>query len=269
MATIPIAAYAIASTVPLRELVTLFDGKAAVTKASKTALVASYSGNGWAVLHDFGAVVFFGVDEAEQKRVIAAMQRFDEGGPAGGTPRAPVAESFRVEVRADVARPNASFDGAVVRELSAPIVEIVAFVIGQSVAMEYYEEDVDGLVDKLHTVAVQLEQMGHFRGRVRDLLRLVGLGMTLRNRVVRTLSLLDSPALTWDVEELDRLHRDLKQSFSIEDRYRALDHKLHMIDDNLELLVDLAQQKRSLFLEILVVVLIAIEVVLFVAQMKH
>lgn len=117
-------------------------------------------------------------------------------------------------------------------------------------------------------MAVQLEQMGHFRGRVRDLLRLVGLGMTLRNRVVRTLSLLDSPALTWDVEELDRLHRDLKQSFSIEDRYRALDHKLHMIDDNLELLVDLAQQKRSLFLEILVVVLIAIEVVLFVAQIE-
>ncbi len=86
--------------------------------------------------------------------------------------------------------------------------------------------------------------------------------MAMRTRVVHTLALLDAPALTWDSETLDRLYRALRASFEIEDRYRALDHKLGMIQDNLELLVDLSRRARSFALEVLVVVLIATELVL-------
>jgi uncharacterized Rmd1/YagE family protein len=95
----------------------------------------------------------------------------------------------------------------------------------------------------------------------------VGLGMSTRNQVVYTLSLLDAPDLTWENERLDRLYRGLRATFEIEDRYRALDHKLTMLQDNLELLVDLAQHRRTFLLEVGVIGLIALEVLLFVWQL--
>ena len=217
MPAIPIQAYAIASTVPLKELAFLFDGKAVFTRAAKTVLVARYE-EGWAVVHDFGAVVFFGVTETERDRVVAAIKKFDEA----ERPRASaaVAESFRVDVRPDVLRATVTFDSIVVRELSQPVVELVAFIIGQSVAMEYYEDDVDAILDHLDVIAAGLAEHGRFRGSVKELLRFVGRGMGLRNHVIHTLALLDSPALTWDDEMLDRLYRELRLSFAIEGAFR-------------------------------------------------
>jgi uncharacterized Rmd1/YagE family protein len=145
----------------------------------------------------------------------------------------------------------------------------VAFVIGQSVAMEYYEEDVDAILVRLQRVAGGLQERGRFRVGSKELLKLVGRGMSMRNRVVHTLALLDSPEQAWNDELLDRLYRELRMSFGIEDRYRALDHKLQMIGDNLELFVDLTQHRRSMAIEWLIVSLIAIEVILFIATMKH
>jgi required for meiotic nuclear division protein 1 len=268
--SIPVRAYAIASTVPLKELAFLFDGKAELTRASKTVLVARYlEGDAWAVVHDFGAVVFFGVLDVERERVVAAMRKFDVTDTGGEAPRAPLAESFRVEIKPDVARPVVGFDSIVVRELTASVREVVAFVIGQSVAMEYYEEDVDAILVRLQRVAGGLQERGRFHIGSKELLKLVGRGMSMRNRVVHTLALLDSPEQAWNDELLDRLYRELRASFGIEDRYRALDHKLQMIGDNLELFVELTQHRRSMAIEWLIVGLIAIEVVLFIATMKH
>lgn len=265
-AKIAIEACAIAATVPLKELAPIFDGRAVFTRPAKTVLVVQYPDDGWTVVHDFGAAVFFGVPDEERTRVLDAMKRYD--GEAAGTRRSLVRESFAVEVRPDATRANVRFDAVVVRELTQPVVELVAFVIGQSVAMEYYEDDVDRILGRLASIAAGLEAKGRFQGNVRELLRFVGRGMSLRNRVIHTLALLDSPALAWEDEVLDRMYRELRQSFAIEDRYRALDHKLQMIGQNLELVVDLTQTRRSMLLEILVVVLIFIETVLFVLQMK-
>src|SRR5262249_23598492 len=106
---------------------------------------------------------------------------------------------------------------------------------------------------------------GRFRARSRELLSFVGRGMVTRTQVIHTLALLDAPAATWDDETLDRLHRELRVSFAIEDRYRGLDHKLRMLQDNLELLLDLTRHTRSIVLELAVIVLIATELVLAVA----
>ena len=155
--------------------------------------------------------------------------------------------------------PVVKFDRVVLPALDVRSAELVALVMGQSVGMEYYEDTVDGLVIQLERAAHGLADAGKLTDTNRGLLRLIGRGMATRTQVVHTLSLLDAPALAWDDETLDRLYRDLRMSFAIEDRYQTLDQKLHMIQDNLELMVDLAQHKRSVWLEVAVIVLIAVE----------
>jgi uncharacterized Rmd1/YagE family protein len=91
--------------------------------------------------------------------------------------------------------------------------------------------------------------------------------MTTRTHVVYTLALLDAPGIVWDSEALDRVYRDLRIAFSIEDRYRGLEQKLTILRDNLELLVDLTRDRRSTVLEVSVIVLIVVEIGLATVQL--
>jgi len=254
--TVAIEALAIASTVPIRQMAGYFPAEVERIKVSKTTLVLRYPDATWAVAHDFGVMVFFGVAEAARNQVMNRL--VSECEPDN---RPPVSESFLVELRPG--QPKAvQFDRVVLPELDARSVELVALAVGQSVGMEYYEDNVDGLVSQLERAARRLAEAGRLSDNSRELLRFIGRGMATRTQVVHTLALLDAPALAWDDETLDRLYRDLRISFAIEDRYRALDQKLKMIQDNLELMVDLAQHRRSVALEVAVIALIAFEIVL-------
>lgn len=260
-ATLAIEAFAIASTVPVKQLESYFPADAQRVKASKTTLLVRYGERSWAAAHDFGVLVFIGVEKSERDRVTQRLLA-----QCANETRPPLEESFVVELRED-RPPSALFDRVVLPELDAKSVELVGLAIGQSVGMEYYEDTVDGLVVQLETASKRLADSGRLTGKSRDLLRFIGRGMTIRTQVVHTLALLDAPALAWDDEGLDKLYRDLRASFAIEDRYRALDQKLGMIQDNLELFVDLAQHKRSVLLEVAVIGLIAAE--LLMAFVRH
>ncbi|XYI03799.1 RMD1 family protein [Sorangium sp. So ce1128] len=251
-----VEAYAIAGTVLPRDVQGLFGSDAERIKVTKTVVVVRYAEHSWAVAHDFGVLVFVGVPAAERQRVLDALLS-----SSGAETQPPLGESFLVELRPG-SEPSAHFDRVVVGELDARTVELVALAIGQSVGMEYYEDNVDRLITQFEQTSQRLANSGRFRGNSRELLCFIGRGMTTRTQVVHTLALLDAPAIAWDSEPLDRLYRDLRASFAIEDRYRALDQKLHMIQDNLELLVDLVQHRRSQLLEVAVVALIVIEIVL-------
>ncbi|MDP9150139.1 MAG: RMD1 family protein, partial [Myxococcota bacterium] len=177
----------------------------------------------------------------------------------------PLEETFAVEV-APGATPAVRFDRVIVRELDVRAVEIVSLVVAQSVAMEYYEGDLDALIGALEALSTKLARHGALRTSAREMLRFIGRGMMTRTQVVRTLSLLESPVATWDDETLDRLYRGLRSSFEIEERYSALDHELRIVQDNLALMVDLVHQRRFILLEIAVTVFVAAELLILVAQ---
>jgi uncharacterized Rmd1/YagE family protein len=260
-ALVPVRAYAVAATVQPRMVEALFSPDAERIRLTKTIAVARYGPTAWAVAHDFGAVVFLGVAPEECGRVIKALTaQLDE------EPHPPLEESFAVEITPG-APCAVRFDRAIVSELDARIVEIVALVIAQSVAMEYYEGDVDALVTEIEKRSRRLALTGALRGSTRDLTRFIGRGMTTRSRVIHTLSLLESPGATWDSEPLDRLYRDLRSTFEIEERYRALDHEIRIVQDNLELMVDMVRQRRYTLLEATVTVFVVVETLLFVAQL--
>ena len=258
---VEVCSLAVSATVAPKVLERLFAPGAERVRVSKTVVVVRYGPASWAVGHDFGALVFLGVDAAERERVVAALRA--ELGPE---PRAPMQETFTVEVDPG-APPAARFDRVVVPELDERVVEMIALVVAQSVAMEYYEGDLDALVAALEERSGRLARDGVLPGSVREMMRFIGRGMTMRSQVIHTLSLLDSPGATWESEPLDRLYRGLRASFEIEERYRALDHELRIVQDNLALLVDMVRQRRYTILEVTVAVFVAAETLLFVGQL--
>jgi uncharacterized Rmd1/YagE family protein len=259
-ALVAVRAFAISSTVQPKAVESLFAGHAERVRVTKTIAIARYSPGSWAVAHDFGAIVFLGVEQAECERVMKGLLAQHE------ETRAPLEETFAVEVEQGAA-PAVKFDRVVVGELDGRVVEIIALVVAQSVAMEYYEGDVDGTVAALEQTSRRLAKDGRLHGSARSFMRFIGRGMAMRSQVIHTLSLLESPGATWESEPLDRLYRGLRAAFEIEERYRALDHEIRIVQDNLALMVDMVRQRRYTLLEIVVAVFVVAETILFVLEL--
>jgi uncharacterized Rmd1/YagE family protein len=98
--------------------------------------------------------------------------------------------------------------------------------------------------------------------RTRPLHRFIGEAVGRRSEVLSTLHLLDKPDATWDDPAMDRIYDDLKAEFDLGDRFSALESKLRAVSDALELLLDVARDRRLVFLEAAIVALICLEIVL-------
>lgn len=250
---VPAHAYGFAGTLRPREAVQLI-GECEARRVTKSLALARRPSGGVAVVHDFGAVVFFGFDEAER---TAALGRLLASCPP--EPHPPLLDDYLVEVIPG-SPPSTTFDRAVVPDLDDDTLELISLVLAQSVAMDYYDADVAEMLRRAEGLAADLAQHGRFRTKTREVLRFVGSALVTRSQIATTLSLLDAPAVTWEREESDRLHRALRASFEIEDRYRTLQHELQIIQDNLSIIADLSHGRRAELLEIAVVALILVEV---------
>ena len=261
--TIPVRAYSFAGALSPKDLAPMLEKASGTVRATKTQVVADCGGETFILAYDFGAIAFVGVDDATRDMVMDAVKK-----RIGPEPHPPLEEQSVIMVSPDE-KPGVKFDGVVVRELDRKVVELVALVVAQSAAMEYYEEDVDGILARLNKVSESLAQTGKLSARPKELLKFIGSGMSVHNQVIYTLSLLDTPQLAWDDEALDRVYGGLRTQFEIADRFRALDLKLRMIQDNFELFVDLTQERRNYVLELTVAALVAVEVVLFVYEIFY
>jgi uncharacterized Rmd1/YagE family protein len=256
MPLIPVSAYSFASTLKLKELVPLFTD----ARVEKDRLLALLGPERWAIAYDFGALVFVGADAKERERVVAAVVA-----KLAAEPHPPLTETFSIEVQPG-ANLEVRFDRVILPALELPAIEIVTEVLAQSVAMDYYADDVAEIELETDRIALKLRTEGQIPGRVRNTLQFIGLCVATRNDVISTLALFDKPDATWENEQLDRLWNAMRKMLELDDRYRALDAKLRMFQDNLVLLVDLARQRQTLTLEIAVVFLILVELIVMAWQ---
>jgi len=138
---------------------------------------------------------------------------------------------------------------------------IVALTVAQSAAMEYYENVVEALFVRIGTSVEVMERRGTVPFRTRPLYRITGEAIATRSEVLSVLHLLDKPDETWDDGAMDRIYNDLRAEFDLADRYSALELKLRSVQEALELLVEVARDRRLLILELAVIVLILLELI--------
>lgn len=269
VATLSVHAYAFATTFRLRELNAIFQhagvSETLLEKDCLTAVLDRSSAPRLriAVLFDFGAVVFIGIEATQRDKFIKEI--LDRVGPE---PHAPLTEEYLIEVGTGGSG-HVKFDRVVMHEPTLPALKLVSLLLAQSVAMDYYNEDVQEIQRRSDDITFSMRTAGRLPGRVGDLIRFIGTCMETKNDVIATLALFDKPDSTWDDAELDRLYNALRTELEIDDRFRALESKLRMIQENLVLLVDLSQHRSTWRLEMTVVVLIMFEVLISLWQLAN
>jgi required for meiotic nuclear division protein 1 len=231
------------------------------TRSTKTQLVASFDHDQLVYVFDFGALVFINMGDTSRDPIVSTF-----ASKLTHEPHPPLRESFFVEVR-----PGASvevvFDRVVVPQIASGALDVIATVIAQSVAIDYYDEDVQEILDRIGDVARDVARIGRPPGKTSDFVKFVGAAIASQVEMISAISLLDKPDLTWENEDADKLHDKLRSNLEIPERYKALEIKLSTIRDSLQTLIEFSQTRRMLFLEASIVFLIVLEIILSVMKL--
>jgi len=215
---------------------------------------------GYAVLIRAGAIVLFGCDQLQQERVIADL------GPRIIDKSARM-ESERAIVRlgeADGVEP----DALLVRELTLDRLQVIAEILGKSVILGRYENEIADAFRSIEPLARQMKSTpSRLPWKQSDLVRNIGSAMDAEQALVGRAEVLEKPDLLWDNPELDRLYARLEDEYELRERHLALDTKLAVVSRATQSMLDLHQTKRSLNVEYYIVALIVLEIALAVIQL--
>jgi uncharacterized Rmd1/YagE family protein len=214
----------------------------------------------YAVLAKFGVVTFWNVPKNLREEFIQEIspfvEKFDKNYPYFDTLK--VFTGKEIE--------DVQFGKVYLTKIDKEKVQVISFVISQSVALERFEKEIEQRVAELERLIGILKSGKITTLREKELLREIGDILAVRQRTISHLSLFDKPETTWERAELERLYNKLFYEFELGDRFDILNEKIRFLADHNKLLLDFISTQRGHFLEIIIIVLILVELLIFIAE---
>lgn len=176
-----------------------------------------------------------------------------------------ITQDYPIHIDPLLASPfNVTNESIHLREGSTLNLNLIALAISQSVGLERYEKRLDTLfsqsrriVESIHTFSIsRRSHLMQFAKR---------LALT-RHDMLSNLLLLDKPNILWDNEEAEALYIRLAFILELYDRHETALSKLSQIKEDVMLVMDIINHKKSEFLEWIIIILIAVEIVMGVFQ---
>jgi uncharacterized Rmd1/YagE family protein len=220
-------------------------------------LAFATSPNGTAMLFKFGAAVFFNMTPIEEERLAHGLEQRILG---------PL-EEREVESALVVAAPDEdnllSKSGAIqVNSTDPNRLLLIGEALAVSVALAYDERRLSAAFDKIEPLAASLIKRRLPAGPKSAMLEQIGEALLIQKRLVSRVDLDEKPDVLWDHPELERLWAKLVDEYDLPARARAVERKLAVIRETADTVTDLISTRTSHRLEVLVIVLIAIEILL-------
>ena len=217
--------------------------------------------DGIAVVFRYGAVVFFNMTLEEE---TAFLERLS---PRIGGRLSPVEEeSATVELLGQADDQVAAGGPIHVRDMSMARLLVVSDVLAKSVVLAHDEREVAKVFETIEPFVRELAMSGKFFRNRRGLLKLIGEALLVQHNVSGRVAIADKPDALWDRPDLERLYARLEDEYELVQRVDTLNRKLAVVAETADTLADIIDTRRSLRLEIIVVVLIAVEIVIGVSQ---
>lgn len=146
------------------------------------------------------------------------------------------------------------------KENNPNYLEIIAFSLAHTVAMEYYENITEKFFEKINFYE-DIKKFGQIKLKEKELLKSIAELLQIKHQIVNELYLLDKPEIIWDDLTLEKLYNSLYNFFEIEDRFKAIEYKLNFMNENITFLYDVLDSRKWHFLEWIIIYLIVFEVV--------
>jgi uncharacterized Rmd1/YagE family protein len=231
---------------------------------SMAPLTFKYGKEGYVTLFRYGVAVIMGLTIEEEEQVVRNLQ------PRLIGPIKPVEEeAVLIEAAPDKEYQIPPGGPIMLKTITPEHPIVIADALSKSVVLARDEREVAAVFDLVEPFARQLAQSGRAASGRRAILKIIGNALLVQQRVSGRVAVTDKPDVVWDRPDLDRLYARLEDEYELKERAEALSRKLTVIADTAEVLTDVIDTRRSLRLEIAVVILIAVELIIAGYQALH
>ena len=173
-------------------------------------------------LYFFGVLVFINFEDRIEKKIIKSLAKFFIK-----TLKEEEIEIEEYSILEDetIEKDLVEFEQVKVKKLDLDRQEIIASILAQSIAIDYFEKLTNGIALRFDEINVNLEKNGSLRIGSRQVLKLIGSNNAILNFILSKLSLLDKPDILWEKGELESLFQNLRLMFELDNRFRNLEIK--------------------------------------------
>ncbi|EXC19478.1 hypothetical protein L484_014108 [Morus notabilis] len=208
-------------------------------------LGASLSGSDccYMVVFQYGSIVLFNVREHEVDGYLKNVKKHASG-----------------------LLPEMRKDG---KYLNTDGIRTIGSVLGQSIALDYYVRQVDGMVAEFTDINREMETTGKFKMQRKKLFQLVGKANSNLADVILKLGLFERSDIAWKDAKYAQIWEYLRDEFELTQRFASLDFKLKFVEHNIRFLQEILQNRKSDFLEWLIIGLIGAEILLSLYDIVH
>lgn len=237
------------------------------SKPEPNGLGVSLSGSDrhYMVVFQYGSVVLFNVREHELDGYLKLVEKHASG-------LLPEMRKDEYEVRENPSLNTwmqGGLDYIMLQYLETDGIRTIGSVLGQSIALDYYVRQVDGMVAEFTDINRGMEKTGKFKMERKKLFQLVGKANSNLADVILKLGLFERSDIAWKDAKYAQIWEYLRDEFELTQRFASLDFKLKFVEHNIRFLQEILQNRKSDFLEWLIIVLIGAEILISVYDIAH
>ena len=139
--------------------------------------------------------------------------------------------------------------------------QVIAQVLAQSVALDFYSAHVERTIETFCSMNLEMAESASIAGVDKQvLLRLVAENNIVMAEIISKLGVHERYDIAWKYVQYGRIWEFLRSELEMEPRFKTLDMKLNLIQDNLKYFLEILQARKSDSLEWTIIILIALEI---------
>ncbi|XP_072976736.1 protein RETARDED ROOT GROWTH, mitochondrial-like [Typha angustifolia] len=212
------------------------------------------------VVFQYGSIVLFNVSDHEADGYLKIVEKHASG----------LLPEMRKDDYVVVEKPTletwmqGGLDYIMLKNLSIDGIRTIGSVLGQSIALDYYIRQVDGMVAEFTDINRGMEKTGTFTMKRKKLFQLVGKANSNLADVILKLGLFERSDIAWKNANYAQIWEYLRDEYELTQRFGSLDFKLKFVEHNIRFLQEILQNRKSDFLEWLIIILISVEILISV-----
>ena len=178
-----------------------------------------------------------------------------------------VIERYLIEINHSQDRFFNVKDGKVVfSKFSLEAIEVLALVLSMSVSLEYFEEQVEKILDSVN-FHQEFLQTRRVKFKTYQMLKIWAQVLEIKRNILNQLYIIDKPDIVWDSPMLEGLYERLVYLYDIQERFEALEYKIDFVNEVVSFVQERLSSRKDHFLERIIILLIAFEIVVYLIEL--
>lgn len=230
---------------------------------SSTAIDTAESVTSEVFMFEYGVCVLWGYTEENEKRFLKEITKFEvEKLPEDDVET----EEFNYYTTTQYAS-RIYNDFITLRDGKNYMIKLaISHAIAQSVKISLFEELVDGTIEDTKDIPQSVAESGKVNMSRKKIMMSVGELFILRININLSGSVLDSPELCWSEPNLEPVYKAARSYLEINQRVTLLNQRVQVISDLLSMLKEQMTHSQGEYLEYVVCVLIAVEILIAIVN---